>query len=53
MSRTVKWEHPTDGFNTQRRLERQARPAGRYHRLLAEALDELYDLAEIADDPER
>jgi hypothetical protein len=29
MSRTYKDEHKTDGWNTGRRLERQARPAGR------------------------
>lgn len=50
MSRTTKWEHQPDGFSVQRRLERQARPAGRFHRLLAEALDEIYELADIDDD---
>jgi len=45
MSRTVKreWTRP-DGWHTSRRLERQARPAGRYHRLVADALAELEDL---------
>jgi hypothetical protein len=39
MSRTAKWEHRTDGWNQTRRLERQARPAGRVARIVAEELE--------------
>jgi hypothetical protein len=35
VSRTAKWEHPTDGHNITRRLERCARPAGRDVTLIA------------------
>ena len=48
MSRTVKWEHPSDPIRISYRLERQARPAGRFHGLAADALEELEDLAQDA-----
>lgn len=38
VSRTLKNEHKTDGWNTCRRLERQARPAGRLVSIIAEEL---------------
>lgn len=45
MSRTVKreWTRP-DGWHTSCRLERKARPSGRYHQDLTDALAELEDL---------
>jgi hypothetical protein len=45
MARTVKreWTRP-DGWHTSCRLARQARPAGRYHQDLDDALGELEDL---------
>ena len=45
MAHTVKreWTRP-DGWHTSCRLERQARPAGRYHQDRDEALAELEDL---------
>jgi len=45
MAHTVKreWTRP-DGWHTSCRLERQARPAGRYHQARDEALAELEDL---------
>lgn len=39
MSRTDKWEHKTDSWNTCGRMERKARPAGRIKRTVQEELD--------------
>lgn len=45
MARTVKTEYSgPDGWHICARLERQARPAGRLARTLADALDELADM---------
>lgn len=41
MSRPAKWEHPTDGWNQNRRTERQARPAGRLHKEIQQEEDEV------------
>jgi hypothetical protein len=50
MARTVKREHTRpDGWHTSCRLERKARPAGRYHQDLADALGELEDLDDATD----
>lgn len=40
MSRTVKWEHKSDGIHTCHKLHRQARPAGRILQVLALEMDE-------------
>lgn len=34
MSRTDKWEHKTDSFHDNHRMERKARPAGRLIRII-------------------
>ncbi len=38
MSRTVKWEHPSDTWRIGHRLEYKARPAGRVEKAFSEDL---------------